>query len=202
MSKTEPKHSRWMALIVIAVAIAIPAAVGISYYREWQRARDNEIQYPAGPAVYVMTPMGDSAIVRPKTKSPIEAQIDDNDEVIGVEAAGRYRAYRLRVMAMPANHIVNDLLGDVPVTVTFCDLSNCVQGFTSDEKGTPLNIIPGGYFGDMLLRSHGVFFKQTTGLPMDQHRPPEPVHALYPVVRMKWKEWRELHPTTDVFDGK
>src|SRR5262245_25715745 len=53
------------------------------------------------------------------------AKLDDDDVVIGVVAAGRARAYLLRAMdGGPENHIVNDLVGGAPVSVTYCDLGH------------------------------------------------------------------------------
>ena len=65
----------------------------------------------------------------PPTTPASSAAIDDAEEVIGVEAGGRARAYRLRSLADPTSHIINDLVGGSAVTVTYCDKSGCVRAF-------------------------------------------------------------------------
>src|SRR5579875_3244686 len=51
------------------------------------------------------------------------ADLKPEDEVLGVEMGGHARAYRLKGMLGRSDHIVNDVLGGKPVSVTFCDLS-------------------------------------------------------------------------------
>lgn len=51
-----------------------------------------------------------------------ETELTDTDPVIGLIVNSVAKAYRLRVLIW--HEIVNDTIGDVPVTVTFCPLCN------------------------------------------------------------------------------
>ena len=57
--------------------------------------------------------------------------------VIGVTAGGRHRAYLVRALSLGAkSHIVNDVVGGVPVSVTYCDIYTCTRLFI--EASAPL----------------------------------------------------------------
>jgi hypothetical protein len=130
----------------------------------------------------------------------------DNAEVIGVSAAGRHRAYVLQALLRPDSHVVNDLLDNVPFTVTYCDLSDCVRVFTAPQRGRPLDIAVGGSDAQqakkMLLRIGSTRYWQDTGLPLKDN-----ASAPFPYVkthfeRTTWGKWRKAHPDTDVYVGK
>ncbi len=147
------------------------------------------------------SPMPIPSIKRPKTVPAAEANLRDDEEVIGVAVGGKFRAYRIDAMMDPWQHIVNDLIERVPVTVTYCDLLDCVGAFTSDRLGEALNIQNAGVNGEMMLSSNGIVFWQSSGLRVGPEHKDEPVFQQLPIERMKWKYWRESHPSTDVFVG-
>jgi hypothetical protein len=78
---------------------------------------------------------GIPAIDDPKYVTPDEASsfLEDNDPVIAFENNGDARAYPLQIMTY--HEIVNDVVGDLPVTVTFCPLCNSAIVFDRDLKG-------------------------------------------------------------------
>jgi hypothetical protein len=142
----------------------------------------------------------------PSTLSKTEANIPDDSEVIGVCADGKTRAYVVAAMAFgpkgPSNHVVNDLIGRRPVTVTYCDISHCSRVFTNEEMGTPLNVGVGGLCEDgMLLAFDGGVFSQRTKQECDAGSGAFPL-AEWPYERTSWKSWREAHPDTDVYIGE
>ena len=51
-----------------------------------------------------------------------------------LEIEGKAKAYALSAVHAPDKHVYNGLQGDRPVTVTFCDLADCVQVFTLDQS--------------------------------------------------------------------
>ncbi|HJZ93047.1 MAG TPA: DUF3179 domain-containing (seleno)protein, partial [Gemmataceae bacterium] len=135
---------------------------------------------------------------QPPAVSAAGAALSDDDTVIGVVAAGRPRAYLLRAMnGGPENHVINDLVGGTPVSVTYCDLGRCVKVFT-DSGSNPLELKVGGYQDGMVLYVGDRSFRQSTG----KSTSPEDSGEI-PLSRMKfeqttWKKWREAHPDTDV----
>ena len=66
---------------------------------------------------------GIPSIDKPRTVAIAEAgNLTDTEPVIGLVLNGKARAYPLRIMIW--HEIVNDELGGVPVTVTYCPLCN------------------------------------------------------------------------------
>jgi hypothetical protein len=71
---------------------------------------------------------GIPSIDRPKFRSIGEiTDLAPNDPVIGLEIAGDARAYPLRVLIW--HEIVNDMVGEIPVAVTYCPLCNAAIVF-------------------------------------------------------------------------
>ena len=130
----------------------------------------------------------------------------DDAPVIGVSAAGRHRAYLLQALMRPDAHVYNDLLGDAPVTVTFCDLDECVQVFTAPGRERPLDIEVGGADGrrarKLVLRVGATRYWQDTGLPLHNDATSVFPYVKADFVRTSWGQWREAHPDTDVYVGR
>jgi hypothetical protein len=142
------------------------------------------------------------AVVRPSTVPAASAGLGDDEEVIGVEAGGRSRAYALKALRNPRFHIVNDLIGGVPVSVAYCDLTDCTQVYTS-QGDAPLAIAQAGLReGGMVIRIGGVDYEHRTGRAIEPSKsaPPLP-YELSPWTRTTWGEWKRRHPATDVYRG-
>lgn len=134
-----------------------------------------------------------------------EAAIGDDDEVIGVEAGGKARAYRMRAMRIPMRHVINDVVGGVAVSITYCNLRQCVRGFGGVPKEAPLELWQAGLLDDrMVVKVGGVSYLQETGkvVECDSGQPAVPFpYAEYPLTRTTWKEWKGRHPDSDVYVG-
>jgi hypothetical protein len=157
---------------------------------------------PALNPMMMSTPFIWRGVRQPPTLSAAEASLADDDPVIGVCAGGRARAYSVRALSTMMGHVVNDVLTDVPVSVTFCDRSQRCKVFTGPEQGAPLDLDLGGWAqGQMLLKTRAGFYFQDSG----QATAPEGMAAFpygaYPSERTTWKAWREAHPDTDVYVG-
>ena len=67
----------------------------------------------------------------PPTLPAGTAEVADSEQVIGVTAKGQaLRAYTINALSNQRQHIVNDLVGGIPVTVAFCDLTQRVHAYT------------------------------------------------------------------------
>jgi hypothetical protein len=122
------------------------------------------------------------------------ANLADDARVIGISVNERHRAYSIPALSAMTSHVVNDLVDDVPVSVTYCNQSDCARVLTSDVRGQPVDLWLGGWIGgQMSLRYHDLYYPQTSRrLPLLD----------YPFTQTSWKEWRELHPDTDVYTGE
>jgi len=146
-------------------------------------------------------------VQQPPALSAAAVRLADDAEVIGVAAGGRHRAYALDAFVYwTKRHVVNDVVGGVPITVTHCDLTECTRVFTAPDRDGPLDVSVGGWGGrfeesGLLLRVGSTRYRQTTGEPLKDGDPPFP-YAPAEYVRTTWKRWREAHPDTDVYVGE
>jgi hypothetical protein len=130
-------------------------------------------------------------------------------EVVGVSVSGRHRAYLLEALIPFKNHVVNDLLGQVPITVTYCDMQDEVQVFTGKHPGNALDLAVGGFLtpeddshgtGCMLLRHANHFYRQDNTESADEHAPVFP-YSKAACQRTTWESWLAAHPDTDIYLG-
>jgi len=86
---------------------------------------------------------GIPSIDKPRTVPIAEAtSLTDKEPVIGLVINGKARAYPLRILTW--HEIVNDELGGVPVTVTYCPLCNSAIAFDRRLDGLVLDFGPTG----------------------------------------------------------
>jgi hypothetical protein len=138
--------------------------------------------------------------VEPVRDSARDVTFPDDVEVIGVSAGGADRAYLLDTLVATENHVVNDRLERAPVSVTYCDRTNCARAFTGGEDGPPLELRAVGFFaeGGMVLGAGDGRYFQKTGRPVAPGTSaPFPYREL-PSVRTTWAEWAGAHPATSV----
>jgi hypothetical protein len=141
----------------------------------------------------------------PPTVPAEAAELSGDDEVIGVEVNGKTRAYALRALGRVMQHIINDLVGGVPVSVVYCDLDHCTRVYTSHRRAEPLDIALTGVLArkGMIVKIEGVDYQHRSGEPLEPgpRVPPFPYED-QPWVRTTWRQWKQLHPGTDVYVGK
>jgi hypothetical protein len=143
------------------------------------------------------------AVQRPMVLPAGACWLPDDEEVLGVSAGGRHRAYHIRALAVVNRHILNDQLGSMPVTVSYCDSSDCIEVFLGAAGQDPLDVAPGGVTGEadggtLLLRLGTWYYRQDTTASLEKGAPPFP-YAKSKFARTTWKRWREAHPDTDLY---
>ncbi len=130
-------------------------------------------------------------------------QLRDEDLVIGVVVNGKAKAYALSAVHAPDRHVHNGMQGDTPVTVTFCDLADCVQVFTREGETKPLGVkIEHGASKDrkMVIRVEDHLYHQSSLQPADNGAVAFPLQSV-PFTRTTWGEWRTSHPGSELFTG-
>ncbi|OJW13703.1 MAG: hypothetical protein BGO49_29695 [Planctomycetales bacterium 71-10] len=188
-----------LAGLAVLAALAGPAIYWAerSSLAEWSRKAERFTPKKADREVF-----HSPGVVTPASIPADRATIDADDPVVGVESGGRFRAYHLPSMTAKARHVVNDVVGGRAVTVTFCDLDDCVRAFGGDESSLPLPIALAGLAdGGMLLSVDGVaYFQRTAEVadPVVKALPPFP-YASFPATRTTWGRWKSLHPETDLY---
>lgn len=110
---------------------------------------------------------GIPAIDDPQFISPEEAGewLADNEPVIAFEWEGDARAYPLQIMTY--HEIVNDVVGDLPVVVTFCPLCNSAVVFERNLDGAMYDFGTSGWLrnSDLVMydRQTESLWQQFTG---------------------------------------
>lgn len=133
-----------------------------------------------------------------------EVNLEDEEPVIGISVGSYHRAYLVEALDgswesllttgnEPVGQVVNDVLGDVPITVTFCSRSQRCRVLTGPgAQPLQLAVQENADHDGMALRVGGQTFEQTDPtLPLQD----------YPFELTTWKDWKSAHPETDVYLG-
>ena len=143
---------------------------------------------------------------RPHPVRASESWLPDDARVIGVVAGTHERAYALNSFSKVSQHVVNDVIENMAVTVAHCPISGCTRVFSVANRATPLEMSVGGWMGKrglepdhdsvMLLRVDETEYFQDTceSLDGDQALPYAQTHF----EETTWGLWRTAHPDTDV----
>lgn len=195
-----------LGLVVVAAGLGF----GYVYWLEPRlKARPAPVRVAAGTGTaaaparpsHFSTPFIWKGVESPPVVPAAKAMLADDEPVFGIEANGKHRAYVVREMRQMTTHIVNDFVNGMPVTVTYCDIRDCVRGFTAEAVRQPLRINQGGWMaGRLILYVGNGFYFQDTGIPISDSFAPLPFTKVE-VVRATWKEWREAHPDTEVAES-
>jgi hypothetical protein len=192
---------------VILVLLAVEPLLVVMFYsveRSHLRAVEKKVTYGnTGPTPKSFWKFEMPGLRNPRAFSAETSKIPDNDEVIGVVINDKPRAYWLKALKYPPWHIVNDVVVGVPVSVTYCDRTDCTRVYTNGQSSAPLDINLGGLYGrEMVVKVAGSLYLHQSGKPFELGiGTPSLPYTNHPWKRTTWKEWRERHPETDVFIG-
>jgi hypothetical protein len=144
---------------------------------------------------------GIPSIDNPKFVSIAEADqfLQDADQVVGLDLNGDIRAYPLQILVW--HEIVNDIVGETPVAVTYCPLCFTNQVFNRTVDGKTVEFGTSG----KLYNSNLVMYDRTSNSLWSQALGQAIVgkHAGVKLDRIPfdvafWKEWKQLYPDTKV----
>ena len=191
---------------VIVAAVGVCAVVAASAYALEAlvlRSARNGVSFDRRPEPPGMWLRAEAPGVRtPPTVAAEVAGLDDAEDVIGVVVNGAARAYRLSALRDPRRHVVNDLVGDAPVSVAYCDRTGCIRTYTGPGV-EPLRVgIAGLRDGGLVVKLNGVYYDHRSGQVVEGLPDAAPLlHDQVPWTRTTWGRWRREHPATDVFVG-
>ncbi len=126
-------------------------------------------------------------------------ELAPEDLVLGIEVNGDARAYPTKWITRP--HIVRDVIGGEPVTMTYCVLSNLGRAFRAEVDGKDMDLEVTMQLENNLIyydRTRKQLIQQITGAVLagkETGKPP----TEYPTRIMPWSAWSMLHPDTRVF---
>lgn len=140
----------------------------------------------------------DSPFILPPVATPVtfpasEVTLADSERVIGVVCGEEAIAYSCTAMSQMESHVINDVVGEKGLTVTFCDRTMDTRVFCSPSGNTPLKIQVGGITDKaMVLYVDGQMYEQSSAdIPLSD----------YNFVLTTWKEWKTDHPNSRVYTG-
>jgi len=140
-------------------------------------------------------PDGIPSIDEPSFLEAGEASLAPNDIVIGFQHKGEARAYPQNILVH--HEIVNDVVGGLNVTVTYCPLTATAQGF---KRGSTTLGVSGQLLNSNLVmydRETESYFSQIAGTGVKgEHRGKtlDEVNLIWTT----WERWRTEHPDTKV----
>jgi hypothetical protein len=143
-------------------------------------------------------------ILRPPSQAAKEANLRPDEIVIGVEVGGKAQAYQFAGFDSKSGHLVNDLVGGVPVSVAYCDLTECLRVYSDPRGSEPLDLSVAGTLNDEMIMRHAermYFHKSGKGVEPGNGSPTLPYPLITPTVTT-WNEWVTKHPDTRVYIGK
>jgi hypothetical protein len=138
-------------------------------------------------------------VIQPLAVDPLNVPWKNDEEVVGVTVNGESRAYLVEALSRPDYHIINDLIGLVPLSITYCNINRCARAFTQEGAKKPLDIAVGGQHNlrELLLLVDGARFHQDDLKPYDPgHRPASFPYQQVPLTVTTWGKWKKLHPDT------
>ena len=140
---------------------------------------------------------GIPAIDNPRFWQAEEADgyLDGGDIVFGLAENGIVRAYPQRILVW--HEIVNDVVGDLGLAVTYCPLTGTAIAFerAQTEFGVSGRLVNSNLI--MFDRDTDTWFPQVLAIGI---RGPHQGAALVerPMVWTTWERWRSMHPDTEV----
>lgn len=128
--------------------------------------------------------------------------LDDNDLVIGYKRGDDVRAYPHRILDW--HEIVNDVVDDFPVAITYCPLTGSAIGWVRSVDGQTTTFGVSG----LLYNTNLIPYDRATDSNWSQMRL-ECVNGsligdkieTFPLVETTWKTWKEMYPATKVLSN-
>lgn len=140
---------------------------------------------------------GIPAITNPKflPTDPSPDWLKDTQPVISLELNGEARAYPLQILIQ--HEIVNDVVGGVPVLITFCPLCNTAIAFDRTVDGEVLEFGTSGFlrFSDLIMWDTKTesFWQQITGGAIVGEMTGKKLKFL-PAPIVSWEDFRTTFP--------
>lgn len=141
----------------------------------------------------VNTPAIMNSLYSPEMLPAWVMEFPDDERVIAIEVAGQHYAYPLSVMNGVGEHIINDFFEGKPITIAFCDMTDCVRVLTTGKVDRPLAVMQHGLQNGELALLYGGLSHQLSSdtIPLDQ----------YPHKVVAWPSWRDEHLDGLVYPG-
>ena len=159
---------------------------------------DPEDIISGGPPPDGIPPIDDPVFV---TVAEADQYLSDAEPVVVIEVDGDARAYPVQILMW--HEIVNDTVGDVPVSVTYCPLCNSAVSYVREVRGVETTFGTSGrlyasalVMYDRATESLWTHFDGTAVVGVVAGDVLEPV----PSPLLAWGDFRDAHPEGKVLD--
>ena len=195
------RPSRVVLAAVGAFAVVVATAYALEALALWSARNGVTVDMRPVPPGTWFRPEAEGVRMPPAVAAEA-AKLDDAEEVVGVVVNGAARAYRLAALRDPRHHVVNDLVGGAPMSVAYCDQTDCIRTYTG-PGAAPLRVgIAGMRDGGLVVKLDGVYYDHRSGRVVEGPPGAAPLpQDRVPWTRTTWGRWRREHPATDVFVG-
>lgn len=126
-----------------------------------------------------------------------DGELQAEEPVIGVYINGEAHAYPIRLLSL--HEIVNDVVGGIPVAVTWCPLCYTAIAFDRRLDGQVLTFGVSGYlyYNNLVMYDHqtDTLWSQALGQALRGARRGQRL-AMQPSILTTWEAWKDLHPGT------
>jgi hypothetical protein len=193
-------------LLVIAIIGSLVAAGAFAYasYSRYTPGSSAGLSSEIVPADQIVSggppPDGIPSIDNPKFVNAANASswlTDDYDSVIGISLNGDVRAYPLQILVW--HEIVNDVVGGVPIAITYCPLCYSTQAFTRQVNGTTVTFGTSGklYNNNLVMydRLTKSLWSEIWGRAIGGSLAGYRLQRV-PIDATTWGAWKKLHPDT------
>ena len=179
-------------ILIVTGVIVLAATVA-------QDSKKVQIRIPEGIGPTIINGKrapGDTPMLLPGLLSPAmheadKANVSDVERVIGITVGDQHRAYLADAFNTLGSKVVNDLIDDIPISITYCEIHERARVFTSTERGEALNMGLGGWLNkEMFFYYNGEEF---------QHSAEETPVPDFPYIVTTWGEWKQAHPATMIY---
>ena len=192
------------SIIVLAsmVGISLVIACAAHLVLDWSSRRilsrsisADMAKYNQGASAFGLTdtPFVMDGQLSPEMLPSRDIDLPADKRVIVIEVGGQYFAYPLSFMNGIGEHIVNDCFHGTPISVIYCDLTDCVRVLTKVENDQPLRVHQNGFSGgelDLRFEDFTYRLSQDT-IPLER----------YPFEIVNWSSWCAKHPDGLVYPG-
>jgi hypothetical protein len=128
--------------------------------------------------------------------------LDPGDRVLGVSLNGINRAYPIRILNY--HEVVNDILGNTPVVITYCPLCGSGMAFSANISDTRLVFGVSGllYNSDVLLYDTATesLWSQIKSVAVTGPMKGTKIDAIA-LAHTTWRDWRARHPHSQVLSS-
>lgn len=128
------------------------------------------------------------------SSSPVDGvELPDDTPIIGLNSRGEPFAVALKALRSPDRHIVNLMVNEEPISVSYCDLKDCVR-VLSRRGNSPIPLRVSGLDVDnqMVFLLEGQRYGQTSmDIPLED----------YPFQRTTLGEWKRQFPNSRIYLG-